>query len=115
RPSDTGRRRGAIVPALARAGLLVQASPSADPATWPEITGLTTDSRRVERGMLFCAVHGAVQAGHRFVPAAAAAGAVAAPVEARQAGPLLELPVRGRRPSGAVAAERGCAPAGAPP
>ena len=98
-------RLGAIVTALDRAGLLVQASPSADPATWPEITGLTTDSRRVERGMLFCAVHGAVQDGHRFVSAAAAAGAVAALVEQRQPAPLLEILVRDGRRAAAVAAE----------
>ena len=98
------KRFGAIVAALDRAGLVAQAPPG-DAATWPEITGLTTDSRKVERGMLFCAVRGAVQDGHRFVSAAAAAGAVAALVEQRTLASLLEVVVRDGRRAAAAAAE----------
>ena len=94
-------RLGVIVAALDRAGLLVQAPPE----TGPEITGLTSDSRKVARGMLFCAVRGAVQDGHRFVPAAAAAGAAAALVEQVQPAPLAQVVVRDGRRAAAVAAE----------
>jgi len=94
-------RLGVIVAALDRAGLLVQAPPE----TEPEITGLTSDSRKVARGMLFCAVRGAVQDGHRFVPAAAAAGAAAALVEQVQPAPLAQVVVRDGRRAAAVAAE----------
>ncbi len=50
-----------IAAALERAQLLVEMP---DLHTWPEITGLTADSRKVERGMLYCAVHGSVRDGH---------------------------------------------------
>jgi UDP-N-acetylmuramoyl-L-alanyl-D-glutamate--2,6-diaminopimelate ligase len=95
-------RLAAIVTALDRAGLFVQAPPADG---LPEITGLTTDSRRLERGMLFCAVRGAVQDGHQFVAAAAERGAAAAIVETRQLVPLVQLVVRDGRRAAALAAE----------
>src|SRR5256885_3218896 len=72
-----------IVDALARAGMLIDALDSGT-APLPDITGLTADARRLERGMLFCAVRGAVQDGHKFVAEAAIRGAAAALVESRQ-------------------------------
>lgn len=46
-----------------------------------EISQIATDSRRVQAGALFIAYEGRVVDAHRFVPAAARAGAVAALVE----------------------------------
>jgi UDP-N-acetylmuramoyl-L-alanyl-D-glutamate--2,6-diaminopimelate ligase len=91
-----------VVAALERAGLLAEAPPARD---WPAITGLTADSRRVERGMLFCAIRGTAQDGHRYVAAAAERGAAAALVEAPQQASLLQLVVRDGRRAAAVAAE----------
>jgi UDP-N-acetylmuramoyl-L-alanyl-D-glutamate--2,6-diaminopimelate ligase len=90
----------AIVEALRHAGLLVRA-----PELLPAITGLTADTRKLAPGMLYCAVRGAVQDGHRFVPQAAAAGAVAALVEEAQAAPFPQILVRDGRRAAAVAAE----------
>src|SRR5204863_511351 len=61
-----------VVAALERGQLLVEMP---DLHTWPEITGLTADSRKVERGMLYCAVHGSARDGHEFVAAARERGA----------------------------------------
>ena len=92
-----------IVDALARAGVLIDA-PMAD--ALPDITGLTADARRLERGMLFCAVRGAVQDGHQFVAAAAGRGAAAALVESRQSGVSIpQILVRNGRRAAAIAAE----------
>ena len=66
-----------VVAALERAQLLVEMP---DLRTWPDITGLTADSRKVERGMLYCAVHGSVRDGHEFVTAARVRGAAAAQI-----------------------------------
>jgi UDP-N-acetylmuramoyl-L-alanyl-D-glutamate--2,6-diaminopimelate ligase len=92
----------AIVDALARAGVLVDA-----PDSLPEITGLTADARRLEPGMLFCAVRGAVLDGHSFVADAAARGAAAALVESRQSAGIPQIVVRngGGRRAAAIAAE----------
>jgi len=90
-----------VIDALARASLLVE-SPG-NPL--PEITGLTADARRLERGMLFCAVRGAVQDGHKFVADAAARGAAAALVESRQAVAIPQILVRNGRRAAAAAAE----------
>ena len=92
----------AIVAALERANLLAAPAPARD---WPAITGLTADSRQVEQGMLFCAIHGTADDGHRFVAAAAERGAVAALVEVQQPAPLLQVVVRDGRRAAAVAAE----------
>ncbi|HVH69448.1 MAG TPA: UDP-N-acetylmuramoyl-L-alanyl-D-glutamate--2,6-diaminopimelate ligase [Gemmatimonadales bacterium] len=91
-----------IVGALERAKLLV-ATP--DLHTWPAITGLTADSRRVTAGMLYCAVRGSVQDGHEFVAAARDRGAAAALVEREQAADLAQVLVRDGRRAAAVAAE----------
>ncbi len=91
-----------IVAALERATLLV-ATP--DLHTWPAITGLTADSRKVEPGMLYCAVRGAVQDGHQFVAAAEQRGAVAALVEREQSVELAQILVRDGRRAAATAAE----------
>jgi UDP-N-acetylmuramoyl-L-alanyl-D-glutamate--2,6-diaminopimelate ligase len=68
---------------------------------------ITTDSRRVEPGTLFCAVRGISDDGHRHLAQAAASGAVAALVESSD--PLLRLPqipiVDGRKASAFAAAE----------
>ena len=93
----------AIVAALDSAGLLV-APPPVEQA-WPVITGLTADSRQVEQGMLFCAIRGTAQDGHRFVTTAAERGAAAALVEEQQPAPLLQVVVRDGRRAAAVAAE----------
>ena len=90
-----------VIDALARAGLLVE-SPK---GSLPEITGLTADARRLERGMLFCAVRGAVQDGHKFVADAAARGAAAALVESRQPVSIPQILVRTGRRAAAAAAE----------
>jgi UDP-N-acetylmuramoyl-L-alanyl-D-glutamate--2,6-diaminopimelate ligase len=90
------------VDALARAGALVG---TPDPGSLPAITGLTADARRLERGMLFCAVRGAVQDGHQFVADAAARGAAAALVESRQSVAIPQIQVRNGRRAAAIAAE----------
>jgi UDP-N-acetylmuramoyl-L-alanyl-D-glutamate--2,6-diaminopimelate ligase len=90
----------AIVEALRHAGVLVRA-----PELLPAITGLSADTRKLAPGMLYCAVRGAAQDGHRFVPQAAAAGAVAALVEAEQAAPFPQIVVTDGRRAAALAAE----------
>jgi len=49
--------------------------------------GVSTDSRRIERGDLFVALRGERFDGHEFLAAAAAAGAAAALIDRRYAGP----------------------------
>src|SRR5947208_7161216 len=91
-----------VVAALERAQLLVE-RPYLH--TWPEITGLTADSRKVERGMLYCAVHGSARDGHEFVAAARERGAAAALVEREQGVEMPQILVRDGRRAAAVAAE----------
>lgn len=91
-----------IVAALQGGQLLVE---TPDLHTWPDVTGLTADSRQVTPGMLYCAVRGAVQDGHEFVAAARDRGAVAALVEREQAVELPQVLVRDGRRAAAVAAE----------
>ncbi len=93
-----------VVDALARAGVLVDAS-GARSSPMPQITGLTADARRLERGMLFCAVRGAALDGHTFVADAAARGAAAALVEVRQPVAIPQVMVRNGRRAAAIAAE----------
>ncbi len=95
-------RLAEIVTALERARLLVEAP---DLHTWPEITGLTADSRTVAPGMLYCAVRGSMQDGHAFVAQARDRGAVAALVEREQAADLPQVLVRDGRRAAATAAE----------
>ncbi len=92
-----------VVDALARADVLLDGP--ALPPPLPQITGLTADARRLQRGMLFCAVRGAVQDGHQFVAAAAARGAAAALVESRQSVAIPQVLVRNGRRAAAIAAE----------
>ena len=66
---------------LERAKLLVRWPPRPTGAASPEWSAVTTDSRRVVPGTLFCAYAGSVADGHSFVAAAAKAGATAALVE----------------------------------
>jgi UDP-N-acetylmuramoyl-L-alanyl-D-glutamate--2,6-diaminopimelate ligase len=95
-----------IIDALARAGALVDAPPPAGGGSpLPEITGLTADARRIEPGMLFCAVHGAVLDGHTFVADAERRGAAAAVVETRQSVVIPQVLVRNGRRAAAIAAE----------
>jgi UDP-N-acetylmuramoyl-L-alanyl-D-glutamate--2,6-diaminopimelate ligase len=89
-----------IVDALKARGLLVRA-----PAPLPRITGVTADTRKLEAGMLYCAVRGAVQDGHTYVSAAAGRGAAAALVESEQSGTLPQIIVKDGRRAAAVAAE----------
>lgn len=95
-------RLDGIVAALGDAGLLVRAAPGEG---LPEIVGLTADTRRLERGMLYCAVRGAVEDGHRFVAEAAARLAAAALVEEPQPVSLPQIVVRDGRRAAVVAAE----------
>ncbi len=62
---------------------LIDALPAATRHNWRplEIGKITTDSRQVEPGDLFVAVPGVSVDGHRFIPAALKAGAVACIVE----------------------------------
>src|SRR4029077_18134504 len=94
--------RAGIVGALERAQLLVEAP---DLHHWPDLTGLTADSRKGERGMLYCAVRGSVQDGHQLVTAARQRGAAAALVEREQDADLPQVLVRDGRRAAAAAAE----------
>jgi UDP-N-acetylmuramoyl-L-alanyl-D-glutamate--2,6-diaminopimelate ligase len=89
-----------IVVALRDAGLLVRA-----PESLPAITGLTADTRKLERGMLYCAVRGAVQDGHEYLLQAAQRGAAAALVEREGDQPLPQIVVTDGRRAAAKAAE----------
>jgi UDP-N-acetylmuramoyl-L-alanyl-D-glutamate--2,6-diaminopimelate ligase len=73
------------------------------PDALPAITGVSADTRRLTAGMLYCAVRGAAQVGHAFVAEAAARGAAAALVEARQAVTLPQVVVRDGRRAAVVA------------
>lgn len=86
---------------LRTAGLVVAEPPGA----LPEFTGLSADTRRLEPGMLFCAVRGAVEDGHRYLPRALERGAIAALVEERQPLPLPQIVVTDGRRAAALAAE----------
>jgi UDP-N-acetylmuramoyl-L-alanyl-D-glutamate--2,6-diaminopimelate ligase len=75
-----------IAARLAREGLL--RDDSDPPAT--SVEEITTDSRAAAPGVLFCAIRGTTGDGHRFLPAAAAAGADAALVE--EPDPAVRMP-----------------------
>jgi UDP-N-acetylmuramoyl-L-alanyl-D-glutamate--2,6-diaminopimelate ligase len=90
-----------IVAALRAAGQLA-AEPAA--GALPEVNGLTADTRCLVPGMLFCAVRGAVDDGHRHVPAAARAGAAAVLVETLLPLTVPQIVVRDGRRAAAVAA-----------
>jgi UDP-N-acetylmuramoyl-L-alanyl-D-glutamate--2,6-diaminopimelate ligase len=88
------------VEALRHGNVLVKA-----PASLPEITGVTADTRHLIPGTLYCAVRGAAADGHAFVADAAARGAAAALVETPQAVAIPQIVVRDGRRAAAVAAE----------
>jgi UDP-N-acetylmuramoyl-L-alanyl-D-glutamate--2,6-diaminopimelate ligase len=88
-----------IVDALRAEGLLVSA-----PTTLPAITGVTTDTRALARGMLFCAVRGVSDDGHEYLLQAGEAGAAAALVEEPIAATLPQVVVRHSRGAAATAA-----------
>ncbi len=70
------------------------------------VTGVSDDSREVRRGDLYCAIRGFVHDGHRFLRDAQEAGAVAALVEAPEAGvDLLQIQVADSRRAAAHAAQ----------
>jgi UDP-N-acetylmuramoyl-L-alanyl-D-glutamate--2,6-diaminopimelate ligase len=74
------------------------------PSALPEISGITEDSRRVERGFLFCAVEGSAQDGHKYLGAALERGAAAALVTRPAQLALPQVVVRDSRVAAAVAA-----------
>lgn len=80
---------GSIADRLAREGVL--AEPSSGDARAIEIADITTDSRAVREGTLFCAVRGTAGDGHRFLADAARAGAWAALVEEREPSLVFDL------------------------
>jgi UDP-N-acetylmuramoyl-L-alanyl-D-glutamate--2,6-diaminopimelate ligase len=96
-------RLSQIAQRLDRLGLLAgPAALSSDPVC----TGCTDDSRRVRPGDLFCAVRGTRDDGHRYLKAAAGAGAVGALVEAvNPSFALPQVPVRDSRRATAHAAQ----------
>ncbi len=88
-----------IVTALRREGLVVSV-----PGSVPRLTGITDDTRQLERGNLYIAVRGTQSDGHRFVGDAVARGAAALVVEAAQGSGLPEIVVTDGRRAAAVAA-----------
>src|SRR5690606_4321713 len=78
-----------LIDRLRAEGVLV-ADPPAGEWRRRDVEALTTDSRFVREGGVFCAVRGVAGDGHRFLPAAAAAGAIAALGE--QPDPSVDLP-----------------------
>lgn len=89
----------AIADALRRRGLL-----RAAPERLPPLHGVATDTRQLRPGMLFCAVRGVSDDGHRYLAGALAAGAAAALVEEPHDLPLPQLVVADGRRAAAVAA-----------
>lgn len=79
-----------IADRLRTEGLLASGATVPQDAGGLELSGLTTDSRLVRPGVLFCAVRGVAGDGHAFLADAAAAGAPAALVE--RADPSIDLP-----------------------
>jgi UDP-N-acetylmuramoyl-L-alanyl-D-glutamate--2,6-diaminopimelate ligase len=90
----------AIRAALAERGLLVGASDEIP----EEVSGISDDSRKVERGDLFIAVKGWTTDGHDFLDAAAKRGAAVAIVEDQSRTALPSLVVREGRRAAAIAA-----------
>ena len=88
-----------LVTVLRRAGLLRSA-----PSPLPDFSGLTTDSRSVERGTLFIAVRGTQVDGHRFVTDAVSRGAAAVVVESPQDTDAPQLVVQDARRAAIVLA-----------
>ncbi|HVZ48578.1 MAG TPA: UDP-N-acetylmuramoyl-L-alanyl-D-glutamate--2,6-diaminopimelate ligase [Gemmatimonadaceae bacterium] len=101
--ANVGANVDAIVAALRDAHLLVAAPGGA--AFPARVRGITDDSRHVAAGGLFIAVRGTKLDGHRFIPAARAAGAAMVLAEdARHAAGGPAIIVRDGRRAAAVAA-----------
>lgn len=79
----------AILAELRRADLL-----SSTPDGGAELTGLSVDSRTIQRQMLYLAVRGSQADGHRFIPDAVRRGAAAVLVESAQNSGVPEIVVR---------------------
>ncbi len=92
-------RLAAIVEALRTGGQLVRA-----PVPLPDITGISSDTRHLTPGTLFCAVRGVAEDGHRFVAEAARRGAAAALVEREVDARLPQILVKDGRRAAALAA-----------
>jgi UDP-N-acetylmuramoyl-L-alanyl-D-glutamate--2,6-diaminopimelate ligase len=93
-----------IVERLARENLLA-APGEAVPALDGPIVSITSDSRQVVPGTLFCAVHGVAADGHAYLRASASSGAVAALVERMEDGlPIPQIVVTDSRRAVAFAA-----------
>jgi UDP-N-acetylmuramoyl-L-alanyl-D-glutamate--2,6-diaminopimelate ligase len=91
-----------IVDRLGQEGLLRDPSSPVEPRT---IDRITSDSRQVGRGALFCAVRGSAADGHQFLASVAASGASAALVEeSNDALDLTQIEVTNSRRSAAFAA-----------
>lgn len=71
---------GRLTDRLRREGLLAEGSVLDESLVAAEVRDVTTDSRLVARGSVFCAIRGSEGDGHAFVAAAERAGAVAAVV-----------------------------------
>ncbi|MDQ3388008.1 MAG: UDP-N-acetylmuramoyl-L-alanyl-D-glutamate--2,6-diaminopimelate ligase [Gemmatimonadota bacterium] len=96
-----------ITARLEREGLLRDPVAAAAAGVGLTLQGVTTDSRGVAEGTLFCAVTGTGSDGHDFLHDAAAAGAAAALVErAQPAVPLAQIEVTHGRLAAAHAAGR---------
>src|SRR3954470_6366299 len=96
---------GSLVAELEREGLLRSVLAGPSPTASVAITGVTLDSRRVERGTLFAALPGQHVDGIEFVPEAVSRGAAA--VLAERASPHIGIPqllVHRGRPALALAA-----------
>src|SRR5438045_1368866 len=94
-----------VVDALVRAGLVIEVPPDGNGRGLPEITGLAAEARRLERGILYCALRGAVPAVPPVVPAAVARDAPAALVEVRQPVPATTAAALVERGASGVAME----------
>lgn len=94
-------RSADVIGGLREARLLAEEPPG----PLPEFSGLTADTRRIAPGMLYCAIRGAVDDGHRYVARAAQAGAAAALVEQPQSVALPQVVVTDGRRAAAAAAE----------
>jgi UDP-N-acetylmuramoyl-L-alanyl-D-glutamate--2,6-diaminopimelate ligase len=100
--AELGLTLGSVAAVLRARGLLAEAHGSEDVA----VSGVSQDSRSVEPGDLFVAWVGVEHDAHRFLPAAVAAGAVAAVVERRvHDAAVPQLVVRDGRLAGALAAD----------
>lgn len=80
---------GTILDRLSREGLLAGDAPG-DEVRAVAVSDVTSDSRAVKPGTLFCAVRGTAGDGHRYLAEVARAGAAAALVE--EAAPGVDLP-----------------------